>query len=112
MRSNPFTDARPYLSNGELGEQVTVASSIAKKQKYLCLCLLMAYRDAAIVTADFELAKTMVYTRLGASYACVESFLCNEAHIPLGQLTPESVQAYRFLWLKELEQLWNQGERV
>lgn len=105
MRVNPFTEARPYLWNGEgLGGKLT--------KRYLCYCLLSAYEAESIDLISYQTAKHMILSRLGHDYPTVESFLCAGHNIPLSQLTQPVVQSYRFLWLADLEKLWNQGERV
>lgn len=104
MRSNPFTEARPYLWSGE---QI---GGLKVKERYLCHALMRAHEDGHLDAETYGNAKVMIYTRLGDDYPSVESFLTCEARLPLALLTHENVQAYRFLWLAELEQLWNQGK--
>lgn len=102
---NPFTAARPYLWNGQSrGEPV-------HQRRFLCHSLTLALSQSKIDINCYTIAKTMITTRLGPDYRFVEAFLCNKVGVSLEELTPEAVQEYRFLWLAQLEQLWNQGER-
>lgn len=105
MRVNPFSQATDYLWDGE-SDQCPVTH-----EQYLCHALLRLRDSQAISIALYGKAIGMIKARLGG-YLSVESWLCNEAGLTLSALTQEAVQAYRFLWLKELEQLWNQGERI
>lgn len=104
MRSNPFTEARPYLWSGE---QI---GGLKVKERYLCHALMRAHEDGHISEADYGQAKVIIHTLLTDDYPSVEAFLSCEAGLPLALLTHENVQAYRFLWLDKLEHNWNQGE--
>jgi hypothetical protein len=104
VRVNPFTQAKPYLWNGEGRE------GKQGKERYLCHALALARGDRQIDVADYSVAGNMIRARLG-EHTFVESWLACEAYIRVSELTPENVQAYRLRWLEDLEQLWNQGGR-
>jgi hypothetical protein len=101
--ANPFHAAQAHLWNGLNG--------IGKKEKYSCHAIQRAADRGAISQADADQAQAMIHTRLG-EYPTVNSWLCCEAGIRLGEMSHERVQSYRVLWLEELSSIWNQGERT
>lgn len=100
--ANPFESARPHLWNGQ--------GQIGSFEKYICHALQRAADRKAVTQEVADQARAMIYTRLG-EYLSVESWLCCEAGIRLGEMDPLSVQGYRFRWLADLSAKWNQGER-
>jgi hypothetical protein len=101
--ANPFESARPHLWNGEDG--------IGVFEKYLCHAIQRGAERKAVSQQEADQAQAMIRTRLG-EYVTVESWLCCEAGIRLGQMDHLQVQSYRFLWLADLSAKWNQGERA
>lgn len=105
MSTNPFTKARKRLWDG------TDEDTHGYKERYICHALESALGYEDISYAKYKKASDIVNTRLTSEYASVESFLAEECKISLSLLTDFNVQSYRFLWLAELEKLWNQGVR-
>jgi hypothetical protein len=100
VRINPFSAAKQHLWNGEQ----------SGGERFMCHAISRAQKAGQITEADRMTANRMIHTRLG-EYPYVESWLCNEAGVLCSQLDPVDVQAYRFLWLEDLEKHWNQGVR-
>lgn len=104
LQSNPFTEAKPFLWDG-------CGPELEEKQRYLCHCLLLARIANRIDRRNYVTAKLMIHLRLGAEFPLIESFLGAGLGVPLSQLTPENVQAYRLRWLTQLESDWAAGIR-
>lgn len=104
VSNNPFAVARQYLWDGSKKDEGF------PKERFLCHTVMAGRNFGKVSGNDCTRARDMIRSRLG-EYTFLESWLANEAHVSINDLTHENVQAYRLRWLGHLEQLWNQGER-
>jgi hypothetical protein len=104
MGKNPFSVARQYVWDGK------DYKATKTHERFLCHALLVACDSGNIEPRQYEQAVDMIQIRLG-EHKFLESWLCCEAGVRLGEISHEQGQLYRFRWLDHLEQLWNQGER-
>jgi hypothetical protein len=103
---NPFSESRKHVWDG------ANLNDLAKdlKERFLCHALLRACDEGTFDQDTYMQAVGMIQRRMG-EHKFLESWLCCEGGVRVGEMTHERIQFYRFRWLNELEQLWNQGER-
>lgn len=101
--ANPFKEARQHLWDGYNG--------VGKQERYICHAIQRAADRKAVSQEEASTAVDMIHRRLG-EYVSVESWLCCEAHVRLGEMGADRVQCYRFRWLDELSSMWIQGQRT